>query len=131
MIDLVWDLFQHGQISNLQQGKLAQIEKERNQDANAQRLEDRLSELEQRHEQLKLVTLALWALLRDQSGLKESELRRYVEQVDLLDGTRDGKASRKAETASCSGCSRTVMGTSKVCVYCGAPLRLQSMFSGT
>ena len=131
MLDLFWDLFQHGQIANLQQGKLAQIEKEKNQDAKAERLEDRLSELEQRHEQLKLVTLALWALLRDQSGFKESELRRYVEHIDLLDGTKDGKVSRKAETATCSGCKRAVMGTSKVCVYCGATVPRQSMFSGT
>jgi type I site-specific restriction endonuclease len=131
MIDLIWDLFQHGQISNLQQGKLAQIEKERNQDAKAERIDDRLAELEQRHEQLKLVTLALWALLRDRSGLKESELRKYVEQVDLLDGTRDGKASRPADTATCSGCKRTVIGTSKVCVYCGAAVSRSSMFLGT
>jgi hypothetical protein len=127
MIDLIWDLFQHGQISNLQQGKLAQIEKERNQDAKAERIDDRLAELEQRHEQLKLVTLALWALLRDRSGLKESELRKYVEQVDSLDGTRDGKVSRPADTATCSGCKRTVMGTSKV----GAAVSRLSMFLGT
>jgi hypothetical protein len=131
MIDLIWDMFQHGQISNLQQGKLAQIEKERNQDAKTERIDDRLAELEQRHEQLKLVTLALWALLRDQSGFKESELRKYVEQVDLLDGTRDGKASRPAETATCSGCNRTVMGTSKICVYCGTAVSRSSMFLGT
>jgi hypothetical protein len=131
MLDLLVDLFQRGQISNLQDGKLAQIETERYQDANAYRLEDRIAELEQRHEQLKLVTLALWALLRDHSGLKESELRRYVEQIDLLDGTRDGKVARKEQTSTCSGCKRVVMGTAKVCVYCGAAVQRQNMFSGT
>jgi hypothetical protein len=131
MIDIFWDLFQQGQINNLHDGRLANIEKDRNQDAKAGRIEDRLRELEQRHEQLKLVTLALWSMLRDQSGFKESDLRRYVAQIDLLDGKRDGKASTRSEAVRCSGCKRTVVGTAMVCVYCGTPVPRDSPFAGS
>lgn len=77
-----------------------------------------------------LVTLALWSLLRDHSGLLESDLRKYVEQIDLLDGQRDGKVSMPAQTVACTGCGRTLLATSTVCVYCGTPHRSASVFTG-
>ncbi len=86
--------------------------------------------MEQRHEQLKLVTLALWSMLRDQSGFSESQLRRYVEQVDLLDGKRDGRVTPKSEAVRCDGCKRTVVGTAVRCVYCGTPVARDSPFLG-
>jgi hypothetical protein len=128
MIDLFWDLFQQGQINNLNQGKLSQIEKERSQDSKADLLEARLQDLEQRHEQLKLVTLAFWSLLRDHAGLLESDLRKYVEKIDLLDGKRDGKTTSSQEKATCTGCNRSVIGTSTVCVYCGTPIKRKGLF---
>ncbi len=131
MIDIIWDLFQQGQINNLNSGRVAELEKARDQDAKTWRLEDRLKELEQRHEQLKLVTLALWAMLRDQSGFKESDLRRYVAQVDMLDGKRDGKASLEPTSVRCGGCNRMVIGTATVCVYCGTSVRRDSPFAGS
>jgi hypothetical protein len=94
MLDLFWDLFQQGQINNLHGGRLSQLEKEKSQDNKADSLEARLQELEQRHEQLKLVTLAFWSLLRDHAGLLESDLRKYVEKIDLLDGKQDGKVTK-------------------------------------
>lgn len=130
MLDIFWDLFQHKQISNLQHGRISALEKERAQDVKAEDIDDRLRELERRHEQLKLVTLALWSLLRDHSGLLESDLRKYVEQIDLLDGKRDGKVSHATEKATCTGCSRTLLATSSVCVYCGTALPRAGMFKG-
>ena len=59
-----------------------------------------------RHEQLKLVTLALWRLLKDRVGLTEAELKRYVESTDLLDGAADGKVDLTRELVKCSRCSR-------------------------
>jgi RNase P subunit RPR2 len=105
----------------LTDGKLSQLEKEKSQDRKADAIDERIRELEQRHEQLKLVTLALWSLLRDRSGFSESDLRKYVEQIDLLDGKRDGKAPMSQEKTICAGCNRSLIGTSAVCVYCGTP----------
>jgi uncharacterized protein YigA (DUF484 family) len=131
MLDIIWDLFQQGQINNLTDGRLSQLEKEKSQDRKADATDERVRELEQRHEQLKLVTLALWSLLRDRLGLSEAELRRYVEQIDLLDGKRDGKASMSREKTTCAGCNRSVIGTSAVCVYCGTSLKRGTSFVGT
>lgn len=130
MIDIFWDLFQQSQINNLHQGKLSQLEKEKFQDSRTDNIEARLQELELRHEQLKLVTLAFWSLLRDHAGLLESDLRKYVEQIDLLDGKRDGKATPSQEKATCTGCDRESIGTARVCVSCGAPFKRTGVFSG-
>ena len=130
MLDLIWDLFQHRQIQDLQEGRLSQAEKAKSQDFRASSLEDRLKSLEQRHEQLKLVTLALWSLLRDHSGLLESDLRKYVERIDLLDGKLDGKAPSSQEKVSCAGCKREVLGTAVSCVYCGEPVVRRGGFGG-
>lgn len=130
MLDLIWDLFQQGQINDLNRGKQSLLEKEKFQDGKTLSTEIRLAELEKRHEQLKLVTLALWSLLRDHSGLMEADLRKYVEQIDLLDGKRDGKASDAKGKVVCSGCDRTILNTATVCSYCGTPLKKMSSFHG-
>lgn len=129
MLDLFWDLFQQGQIHTLQSSRLGQLEKEKAQDNKSAALEARLQDLEQRHEQLKLVTLAFWSLLRDHSGLMEADLRKYVEKIDLLDGKQDGKVATHPEKLECTGCGRTVLGTSNVCAYCGTALKRKNVFS--
>ncbi len=119
MLDIFWDLFQQRQI---EQGKFKDKihdEKLKGNQHQHDSTEMRLMELEKRHEQLKLVTLALWSLLRDHSGLLESDLRKYVEQIDLLDGQRDGKYSVKKEKVNCPACGRVNLNTALVCVYCG------------
>jgi len=50
MLDFFWDLFQQGQINNLQTSRLGQLEKEKAQDSKSDSLEARLQDLEQRHE---------------------------------------------------------------------------------
>ena len=129
MLDFFWDLFQQGQINNLQTSRLGHLEKEKAQDNKSDSLEARLQDLEQRHEQLKLITLAFWSLLRDHSGLMEADLRKYVEKIDLLDGKQDGKVTAQTEKVECTGCGRTVLGTSNVCAYCGTALRRKNIFS--
>ena len=130
MIDMIWDLFQQGQISGLKKKVELSREKDKFQDGQKLNLEIRFQELEQRHEQLKLVTLSMWSLLRDHSGLMESDLRKYVEKIDLLDGHRDGKVTMKTQKTLCTGCSREVMSTSLVCAYCGEKTGTTNPFYG-
>ena len=119
MIDLIWNLFQQGQIQQSRSSDLIQDEKLKGHKNDLNTLSTRLKDLEKRHEQLKLVTLAMWSLLRDHSGLMESDLRKYVEKVDLMDGKRDGKASTSKERVNCSGCGRYILNTAVICAYCG------------
>jgi len=93
--------------------------KEDYQNTKIQDTESRLRELEQRHEQLKLATLAMWSLLRDHSGLVESDLKKYIEKIDLLDGKLDGKIDHKKEKVNWNHCKRVYLSTSPLCPWCG------------
>lgn len=120
MIDLIWNLFQQGKIDQATFKNKLQDEKLKGPHRNeADRLAQQLRDLEKRHEQLKLVTLAMWSLLRDHSGLMESDLRKYVEKIDLMDGRRDGKAAVEKERTNCIACERIILNTAPVCPYCG------------
>lgn len=120
MLDLIWNLFQDDDIKRLRSGvanRTAQSETLRSEVGS---IEARLLELEKRHEQLKLVTLALWRLLKDRVELSESNLKKYVESTDLLDGAADGKVDLMKELVKCSGCGRSLLNTAIVCPYCAA-----------
>lgn len=129
MIDLIFDIFQNNQIKNLNKSREIQNEKDRYQDGRSTNIEARLQDLEKRHEQLKLVTLSLWSLLRDHSGLMESDLRRYVKDIDLLDGKLDGKVEYKKEKINCSGCGRVQLSNALACAYCGGVINRKDPFS--
>lgn len=120
MLDLIWNLFQDDDITRLRSGvasREAQADALRNQVGS---VEARLLELEKRHEQLKLVTLALWRLLKDKVELSEPNLKKYVESTDLLDGAVDGKVDLMKELVECPDCGRFLLNTAIVCPYCGA-----------
>jgi hypothetical protein len=120
MLDLIWNLFQDDDVRRLQSSvanREAQSDALRTQVGS---VEARLLELEKRHEQLKLVTLALWRLLKDKVELSESNLKKYVESTDLLDGQADGKVDLMKELIKCPDCERFLLNTAIVCPYCGA-----------
>jgi hypothetical protein len=128
MLDLIWNLFQDEDIDRLRAER-------RRQDAQSDQLQKQASsmqssrvELEMRHEQLKLVTLALWRLLKDRVGLTEAELKRYVESTDLLDGSADGTADLTRELVKCSRCNRSVLNTAVVCPFCGTRQKSADVF---
>jgi hypothetical protein len=117
MLDLIWNLFQDEDIDRLR-ADVARREAQR--ESTAGTVEARLLELERRHEQLKLVTLALWRLLKDRGELSDPELRKYVASTDLLDGVADGKVDLMRELAKCPRCGRFRLNTAIVCPFCGA-----------
>ena len=130
MIDFIWDMFQQAQMGELNKGIESNLEKAKYQDGKISNADARIRELEQRHEQLKLVTMAMWTLLKDHTGLMEGDLKKYIEKVDLMDGKADGKIKLK-EKSDCRGCGRIILVTSLVCPYCGDKLRKTSSFSGS
>jgi hypothetical protein len=119
MLDLIWNLFQDEDIDRLRAERRRQEAQSDELQKQAGSTQTRNAELEMRHEQLKLVTLALWRLLQDRVGLTEVELKRYVESTDLLDGAVDGKADLTRELIECARCSRTILNTAIACPYCG------------
>lgn len=76
--------------------------------------------LEQRYERLRLLTLAMWQLLKEHTGLTDADLKQFVEKVDLLDGKADGKLSRTTGAMDCPKCSRRILKSATRCPWCGA-----------
>lgn len=128
MLDIIWDIFQQGQISHGNHKDKLQDLKHKSSDHRHQSTREQLADLERRHEQLKLVTLSIWSLLRDHSGLLESDLRKYVEDIDLLDGKKDGKINDKKERLNCTGCDRVILSTATACPYCGEHIVQKNVF---
>ena len=89
--------------------------------------QDRLQELEHRYERMKLVTAALWQLLKAHTGLTDADLKQYIEKVDLA----DGKIERKGGAMDCPHCSRRILKTAVVCPWCSKRLRVGDAFEAT
>lgn len=85
-------------------------------------------DLEATCDQLVLLTRAMWELLSAKAGVTEQDLLNKVTEIDLRDGTLDGKIQSKP--VACSGCGRSLSPTHTVCIYCGAELTERSAFDG-
>jgi hypothetical protein len=81
-----------------------------------------------RMDQLLLVCTAMWVLLRERAKLTEDDLIAKVAEIDARDGTADGKMTHGPR--KCAGCQRTILGKHRKCMYCGAPVILDSLFAG-
>lgn len=64
-----------------------------------------------------LINEALWEIVRDQHGLSLEDLHQKLYEVDMRDGTLDGKNQRKG--APCPNCGRMVSARHAACLYCG------------
>jgi DNA-directed RNA polymerase subunit RPC12/RpoP len=126
MIDL-FDLFDIHQ-----QGKLNEIGAlQADSDRRLTNTGERLKELEMRYERMRLVTAALWQLLKAHTGLSDADLKEYIEKVDLSDGKLDGKIARKGSAMDCPSCSRRILKSAVVCPWCSKRLRSGDAFEAT
>ncbi len=82
----------------------------------ARREIDRLSEDVRRQ---RVLSSALWMILRDRFGVAEHELAQAVGEIEL----QQTASSPENVKATCSGCQRVVaVGLRAQCLYCGAKL---------
>jgi hypothetical protein len=103
---------------NEEAGKLLPESNRRITDTN-----ERLKDLEKRHERMHLVTAALWQLLKAHTGLTDEALKQYIEKVDLADGKLDGKITKKGAAIDCPNCSRRILKSAVVCPWCTKRLK--------
>ena len=87
----------------------------------ADRAHARIEGLEQQVDRLTLFTVALIELLAEKGPLSEAQILAKTEEVDLRDGTADGRVG-VAPPRPCSGCGRKVSARRPTCIYCGAPI---------
>jgi uncharacterized OB-fold protein len=62
----------------------------------------------------------MWALVKEKLQLSDEDLARKMEEIDLMDGVRDGKIS--ARWRQCSACGRKSRESRADCLYCGGEL---------
>ena len=77
-------------------------------------------------DRLVLIHRSMWELVRASNNLSEDDLLKKVTEVDLRDGTLDGKIITPPK--KCSGCHRLISRRHRRCIYCGAGNLLDSAF---
>jgi hypothetical protein len=80
-----------------------------------------VAELQHEVERLRMVTEALWRILREKHGLDEQELVRQITALDLEDGKFDGRVATQPPKP-CPKCGRTLSKSRPRCLFCGEPI---------
>jgi hypothetical protein len=92
----------------------------------ATRAESEVSALRRRSEHLALACQALWELLRETTGLTDDRLRAKMQEIDLRDGTADGKIA--LSPVDCPACGARSNTRRTHCIMCGAQLEKEHAF---
>jgi hypothetical protein len=82
--------------------------------------------LEDRLERLALICMAMWSLVQSETNLTEEDLLERVREIDMMDGTADGKITR--QVVRCSKCDRPMSSRHTRCIYCGSENLVASAF---
>lgn len=86
-------------------------------DSQVAALTDRIHALEDRIDALALLCQAQWEIIRDNTGLDDEAIAAKAQEVDLRDGTADGKMGRASR--DCPACQRPLHTRHDRCLYCG------------
>lgn len=67
---------------------------------------------------LLMINEALWEIIRDREGLKDDDLIRKIDEIDLRDGVLNGRRAKQTPQ-DCPNCGRTLPKRQPMCIYCG------------
>jgi len=73
-------------------------------------------------EKLYLVVEALWAIVRQATDLKDEDLQKLMQEIDLQDGKPDGRNANNTTVVHCAKCGKTLLKGQSACAYCGEPI---------
>ena len=85
-----------------------------------------LTQLNRRLDRLSLACQAMWELLRDKAGVTEAELRDKILEVDLRDGSTDGRMA--STIVECPHCHAKTNSRRPTCVMCGVEIPRNHQF---
>lgn len=86
-------------------------------------------EHERRIDTMALTIMAMWSMLQDRLGVTEAQLIARMQEIDLRDGTLDGKVA-PTQSSTCGGCRRVMSTRHRRCIYCGGESLEARPFSG-
>jgi len=89
-------------------------------ESTARKAVDGVSDVRESLDRLALICQSMWELLSERTELSEDDLLAKVREVDLRDGTLDGKAPSSPK--ECPGCKRLNNARREACLYCCAEL---------
>jgi hypothetical protein len=92
----------------------------------ARRAQWQMDDLKRKVDSLTITCQALWELLAERLNLGEELILEKMQEIDLRDGTMDGKIS--PTLISCPACARTNKANRKQCLYCGSDLPTTHIF---
>jgi hypothetical protein len=118
-MDFIWDIHQDGRINSAQSEAREAGDK-------ADAVVSEFARMQRRLDRLSLGCQAMWELMRDRGWVTEEELRAKILEVDLRDGTTDGRMS--TQITDCPKCGAKTNSKRSTCVMCGAPLEVRHSF---
>lgn len=125
MFEFLWNLHQSRRIGDLER----QIAERRHDPAaKADELTEFSVVLQDRIDKLLLINMAMWSILEEKLGITEADLAQRVQDIDLRDGTLDGRPPQAA--AVCKACNRPISRRHQRCLYCGGQTGAGSPFAG-
>ncbi|HLX70640.1 MAG TPA: hypothetical protein VKV04_13520 [Verrucomicrobiae bacterium] len=92
----------------------------------AEQAVDRMRELEVTVSHMALTCQAMWELLRERAGITDAELLAKIKEVDLRDGTADGRMT--PVIVNCPKCGKPSNTKHSQCMYCGAAIPKPHVF---
>lgn len=107
----MWDIFQEIRLNH-------QSARQDDADSTLNRTSLDLDDLARQVRKMALVNQALYELLKERTGITDEDLRRRVREIDLRDGTADGKLG--AAPLRCPKCRGAVTVGGLSCPTCGA-----------
>ncbi|MDT8391790.1 MAG: hypothetical protein RRC34_14915 [Lentisphaeria bacterium] len=118
-LGLFWEAHQQSRISSAKAGSQRAENK-------ADRLDDRVRNLERKMERMALTSQALWELLRDNTEFNEDDIITKITEIDLRDGEANGRMGHSVMT--CPSCQRPSNSERGTCLYCGTPMARPHIF---
>jgi hypothetical protein len=106
----MWDIFQEIRLND-------QRARQANTDSSLRRTSLDLDDLARQFRKMALVNQALYELLKDRTGISDEDLRRKISEIDLRDGTIDGRLD--ASPLRCPKCRGAVTAGALSCSNCG------------
>lgn len=117
---MFWELFQQWRIDQADWNASEARSVAKGAEVEARVSQRRLRELEEQVDRMSLTIMAMAEFMQQRMGLSESELQSRVSEIDLRDGTLDGRLRQGVK--ACPECHRPNAAVRHKCLYCGEEL---------